>query len=57
MDRIGDGRARTDIDWLVEEGLLVRPRVRGDLLHLWPPIPLRPGTRLPSELVSELRDE
>jgi antitoxin (DNA-binding transcriptional repressor) of toxin-antitoxin stability system len=46
-----------DLERLVEEGLLIPPRAPGDLLELGPPIPLQPGTRLPSELVSELRDE
>ena len=54
--RLVPATAGADIDQLVAEGLLIPPQQPGDILDLGPPIPLKPGTRLPSELVSELRD-
>lgn len=55
--RIVPYRTTSERDRLIEEGVLIRPRRAGNLLDLGPPLPLKPGSRLPSEIVSELRDE
>lgn len=43
------------LDQMIADGRVRAPK--GNLLALGPPLPLKPGTRLPSELVSEMRDE
>jgi len=43
------------VDRLVAQGLATR--ARGDLTELPPPIKLRPGAKLPSEILEELRSD
>lgn len=43
------------VERLVAQGLATPPR--GDLLDLPPPIELPPGTKLPSEILAELRSD